>query len=157
MSVNAWYEEIVIPAPAAGANIIRRVPGETFEYYHTVRFTLVTDAVAGNRGVYLAWQDGDGNEYMRVAAGLVQAASTTVIYTFAREMDTNAPTGPNENVEPLPLVTIPSGHFIVISSINLDAADQFSLARIWAKRTPTGPMAPATGASAFDPLEWGVA
>lgn len=156
MSVNAWQEEIVGVQPAAGANFVRRVPGETFEHYRAVRFQLTTDATVANREVYLDFQDGDGTSVVRLASAAVQAASLTYDYSFTIDFDVAAASSGTIVNGPLPNVRLQSGWSLVISALALDASDQFKNIRLYANRIPTGPMWPATGAEPFDPAEWGV-
>lgn len=151
---NSW-DELITPAnPAAQAFFTRLVPGQTFEKALSVDFTLAASAVAANRVPFVAYTNGDSVEYYRAVGGAPITAGLTVAVTFSRELDTNPQVAAGFIQGPLRDETLPSGYHLVIGATAMDVADQISAIRIWTKRYPTGPMAYAEGAHAFDPGEY---
>lgn len=152
MSLTSWDELITPAAPAAGASFTRLVPGHTYERYLSIKATFTTSAVVANRLPFVAYTNGDNVEYYRALTGAVVAATSVLVMTWSRDLDTNAPAATGFAAGPLRDEELPAGYHLVIGLTNIDVGDQISAVDLWTKRTPTGPMEPATGARAFDPL-----
>jgi len=149
------WDQLVTPAnPGAGAALTVLVPGETFERFLSVRFTVVASAAVANRVPFVAYTNGDGLEYYRAIGGAPITAGLTVSCTFSRDLDTNPQVAAGFLEGPLRDEELPSGYHLVVGLTAVDAADQISAVQLWTKRTPTGPMQYAAGARAFDPGEY---
>lgn len=152
MSLMSWDELITPAAPAAGATLTRLVPGHTFERFRSVRFRLVASVAVANRFPFVAYTNGDGIEFYRTVAGAPITAGLTVDVTFSRDLDTNPQVAAGFTDGPLRDEELPAGYHLIVGATALDVADQISLVQLWTTRVPTGPMEPAFGAKAFDPV-----
>lgn len=130
-----------IDDPAAGAELSETVPGQETWVVESVRLQLVTDATAADRSVRITATDGSV-EHFRTVHGEVQVASTTVVYA-AFNGSPAAGTTANGLVLAWPTsgLILPPGHVLATNTMNLQAADQISDARLNVLAIPTGPRA----------------
>ena len=77
--VRQGWQEVIKPAnPAAGVTFTRKVPGETWERYLSVTFTLTTSAVVANRTVQIRLLDHDGSIVASISGGGTVVAGSTL-------------------------------------------------------------------------------
>jgi hypothetical protein len=99
--------------------------------------TLTTDAVAGNRQVYGMVTPYGGGQSSVTISNAIQAASTSVAYTFAVGLQIEDAAGGAQQLMPLPAgLVVASGGQIRLYAAGMDAGDQWSnlviLGRAWA-------------------------
>ena|SRR5437870_7986383 len=116
-----------VASPAAGADWSATVPAGHLWRPFTVTAQLLTSAVVANRQPVLVLGDGT-NPFAFLTAPAVQAASGTVIYTWAN-VDTFVSLG-SRQVAALPDIELPPGWTIGVSTALLDVGDQWSAIRL---------------------------
>lgn len=116
-----------VASPAAGADWSQTVPASHLWQLLTVTATLTTSAVAGNRQARLALGDGT-NPFAVLTAPAVQAASLAHVYTWAVGM-TPLALG-LQQLQALPPIALGNGWTISVSTLALDAGDQWSAIRL---------------------------
>jgi hypothetical protein len=116
-----------VASPAAGADWSTTVPAGHLWQPFSVTAQLVTSAVVANRQAVLVLGDGT-NIYAYLTAPAVQAASATVIYTWAN-VDTFVALG-SRQVAALPDVSIPPGWTIGVVTSALDVGDAWTAIRL---------------------------
>lgn len=118
------YPTLSQPAsPAAGATYTTTVPGSRMYQLATVRAVLTTSAAVANRQPRLILTDNDGHEYARVAWTTAVTATTTIVLTWARGVDTAAAGADGSALMPLPDAPLMEGHKILIDVGAIDPAD----------------------------------
>lgn len=116
---------IPVAAPATGAEFTIPVQSGSLWYVESVRYQLVTSAVAGNRAPNLLLDDGS-SVFGTVGASVLQAASLTQVYSLFRTY------GQSNNVSALgesssfPSIPLFGGFRIRSSTASIDAGDQYS-------------------------------
>jgi hypothetical protein len=76
-------EVVALPSGAASGGISYPLPGGEVTAIEALAFTLVCGAGVANRQVVASLEDGTGATVYAVAAPAVQAANSTVVYSFA--------------------------------------------------------------------------
>lgn len=131
-----WFDRVIIPNPAAGANFAYTVDGRYVERLLSVRFTLVTSAVVANRFPVMRLSDVTGRVVAGVWAGGTIPASTTQIQTLAREFSLQSNYGGTEVFGPLPDWITPPGYTWQSFVQNIDVGDQISAVTLLVNRFP---------------------
>ena len=123
-----------IPAPAAGADFVVKVPGSggIWELV-AVRAQLVTSNQAANRFVAVVAKDGGANELYRCAFDTAIIASKTLICSFTPAVTSLVGGVTNTLVLDFPLPTGPYLPNFTIESVTtaIDGADQWSAVKVW--------------------------
>jgi hypothetical protein len=114
--------------PAAGAEISHVVPARRRWIIHALHFTLVTDVTVIDRFIRLRLSDEGGILFHRVAA-TAQGASKTVFYSFANVAHDEV-IAADKRTYSLPPIPLMAGYTIVTSTTNLQAGDDYSIARL---------------------------
>lgn len=112
--------------PAAGAEISETVPTSARWRLLTIRYTLVTSAVAGTRRSNLVLDDGT-TIFARHIAGVTQGVSTTLVYNWGVGLSrlTAAVTG--ETMDPfIDYVQLRGAFRFRTDTTSLDAGDNYS-------------------------------
>lgn len=113
--------------PAAGADWSQSVPGSHLWTVRAVTATLATSAVVANRQARLILGDGT-NTFATLTAPAVQAASLTHVYTWAIGV-TPVALG-LQQLSAMAILDLPVGWTIGVSTLALDAGDQWSAIRL---------------------------
>lgn len=114
--------------PVAGTQIDLGLLTNVRRRLITVRCTLVTDATAVNRSVYLALLFG-GTEIVRLVSGVLQTATQTINYNFSSGGPDRTTAFNNEVMVGMPNELWVNDSFTAeINAINLQAGDNFSTA-----------------------------
>lgn len=135
---------IRVANPAGGQGFTLAVPGQHYWQPLTLRYRLVTGAVAGSRFPNLHFDDGSV-DYLRIWVPEPQAAGATRDYDFARALGSNFGGAASGAFSlPLPDLLLPPGHRIRLVATAFDGGDQVSqvamLVRQWpALREPDAP------------------
>jgi hypothetical protein len=120
---------VSVPNPAAGTDWSYTPPAGVRQRVQSIQATLTTSAAVANRTVVIHITQG-GNVLYSAADPTPQTASTTVTYTFAPGLPAQGATG-NVVVTPLPAgLVINSTFTISVSTIGLQAGDQWSAINI---------------------------
>ncbi len=110
--------------PAAGAEWSQTVPaGESWQL-STIRYSLTTSAVAGNRLTSITFDNGT-TVFARYPSTQTEPASTTNTYTGSVDVASSGALG-TEILISLPRIIIPSGYRIRSLTTLLDPADDYS-------------------------------
>lgn len=115
-----------IASPGAGGNFLTTVPARTRWRPTMVNFQLVTSAVAGNREVVIAFDDGAAVIAL-IPAGVTQIASETRTYTFFHAAPRGAGTISLHVIAPLPMLTMMAGWDLLSTVSGILAGDQLSV------------------------------
>ena len=138
LHMRQGWQELIKPAnPAAGATFTRRIPGETWERYVAVTFTLTASAVVANRQAQLRLLDADGAIIASVSASGVVVAGTTVRPRCAVGLgyaDNNASGHSDQGMWD---ILADSGWQLNINVTGMDAGDTLTDIVILAQRFPT--------------------
>ena len=118
-----------ITSPAAGAGFTYTVGGEYWEMWEALTFTLVTDANAATRQVFLTIQDQDSVPLARIPAGGTQITGLTRVYSFVRGITTPQALVVDTFLSPLPDLILQTGWKVVVSISSVQVGDQVSLIR----------------------------
>lgn len=134
---RAERELVTIDNPAAGGGLTRVI-----EAGYTVRplalhFRIVTDGNAGNRTVYVQFQDDGGVAFASMLAPVNVAASTTVDFSFWRGLGQADWIGTTPILVPLMEAFLPPAYKIVVSIDTVKAGDQLSRIRLLQEKYPT--------------------
>lgn len=116
-----------VAAPAAGADWSQTIPAGHLWRPFSVTAQLLTSAAVANRQAVLVLGDGT-NTFAFLSAPAVQAASTTVVYTWA-DISTVLALGARQ-LAPLSDIDLPPGWTIGVATALLDVADQWSAIRL---------------------------
>lgn len=127
----AAIKTVAVANPAAGADWSVQVPaGVTWEV-QAVYGQLATSAVVANRFPVLVITDAASNPLVNAnPGGGGQTATQTHKYTWAIDAASNQNTSANPST-PIPDVVLPAGATIASSTLNLDAADQWSAVSLY--------------------------
>lgn len=118
--------EVTGTNPAAGEEISDNVPAGRIWHILAVSFQLVTDATVANRRVVFE-TSGNGGWFTRHIASIDQAASVTRAYSVAKFSSiTDADNGNNIQIGLAHDIYIPESGFLVTSTTNLQAGDNFT-------------------------------
>lgn len=151
MGYEDWYQLIDITAPAAGAAVKRKVPGETWERPISFRYKLVTSAVVKNRFPAVTFLDGDGNSFLHVESNVAVPASTTAFLNFFVDCGGNAFPNGGEGFAVLPEIMMAPGFALQADVTSIDAGDQISGVRLYVCRYPSGEWASSPGSVPYSP------
>lgn len=153
--IPATIEQRTLTPPAAGSDFTIVVPGSEAWRLLAITFQLVTSAAVANRWVRLAY-DNQGADSARVGAAALQAATNTVVYSFARHLGNWGPTGlATEQWCPLPDIVLSPGWRLHSLTALLDVADQFNNIRFTIERLDHPPMTQGQRARLYDAQERG--
>jgi hypothetical protein len=122
---NGNLREIVGTDPSAGAEINEAVPTGALWRPLAMRFTLVTNATAGNREVHLLIDDGT-NAHYNLSAGTNQVASTTWTYTIGAHAQSGLKGTDTVAIPIPPGILLEAGHRLRTSTTGLLAGDDYS-------------------------------
>ena len=134
---QGWQQAIKPADPAAGATYTRAVPGQTWERYVAVSFTLTTSAVVANRQAQLRLLDEDDAIIASISASGTVVAGSTLRARCAVGLgyaDNNASGHTDQGMWD---VLAPSGWKLNINVTGMDVGDQLSSIVILAQRLPT--------------------
>lgn len=126
----AWRRSRIVQAvtsPAAGADWSQTVPASHLWQLFSITATLTTSAVVANRQVRLVLTDGT-NTFASLTAAAVQAASLANVYTWCLGQHPLA-LG-LQQLGALPELTLPEAWTVGVSTLALDAGDQWSAIRL---------------------------
>lgn len=127
---SSWRRSRIVSGvatPAAGADWSTSVPAGHLWQLLGVTATLVTSAAVANRAVALVLGDGS-NPFLTIPAPAVQAASLTGVYSWAGEGGGYA-LGVRQ-LGPLPPLVLPPSWTVAVSTLLVDATDQWSAVRL---------------------------
>lgn len=125
--------------PAAGQNLLLRVPGQEIIVPVTAAFTLVTDANVGNRVATIAFDDGE-RVYHRITATAVQAASTTRNYALLKGTGGTGAGTVLALHDASVYFPMEPGHRLTVTIEGIQAGDQISDFVMRSVVFPTGPL-----------------
>lgn len=131
-----WFERVIVPSPAAGANFTYTIDGRYKERLLSARFTLVTSAVVANRFPVLHLLDVNSRVVASAWAGGTIPASTMQTQNLAREFTLQSNYGGSEVFGPLPDWLMPEGYSWQSSVQNIDAGDQINAITLLVERFP---------------------
>lgn len=151
MGYEDWTQLLPLPNPAAGASLVRKVPGETFEQPISFRYTLATSAVAANRFPGISFLDGDGATFLHVQSSVAVLASSTVNMNFFVTAGVMSFAASGDNIAVLPGILMPPGFQLRADVANIDAGDQISAAKLYVCRFPSAQWAASLGAVPYSP------
>lgn len=151
MGYDDWYQLVTVPDPAAGASVIHKVPGETFERPVTFRYKFVASAVVGSRFPAMSILDGDGNIIIHVESNVAVGASSTSFMNFFVGAGGAVYVSSGDNTAPLPDMVLPPGFQVVGSVTQQLGGDQISAAKLFVCRYPSGHWASSPGSSPYSP------
>lgn len=118
-------------APAAGADPVFTIPGQTVCRPISIIGTLVTSAVVAARRV--AMQVTDGNDVLGIAlGGITQAASLTTQYSFFGSGNNSAAVAGQPLIASgMPDFVLPPGFTIGFKTGLIDVGDQWGASLLW--------------------------
>lgn len=126
---------ITVAAPAAGAELSFGATLHTASMLHSIFFTLTTAVAAANREVTLVLDDGT-TPITQIPSGFTQLASLSHSYCFALGVTQFAGAQVLLHVAPVPPVQLFPGWRIRTLTTNLQAADQYSAAKMFLEQWP---------------------
>lgn len=153
-SYGRGYSELIkVPTPAAGQNVLVKVPGSEMWRVITAQAFLTTDAVVANRAVRLTYTDADGFEYFHAAASGTVAASLTSLTQWSIGASAAAAMGDGSRVQALPNMLLQPSHQININVFALDAGDTITNVSLFVERLRIGGDGYTVGPSETDPAD----
>lgn len=152
MEYESWQELITVPNPAAAANATYQISGRAYELIETVRFTVATSAVVGTRTPFLAFTDGDGNEFIRWPIGFTLPASNSNVCQYAADYNGSITSDAVATMATMTKMVLPSGYGVTIGNFNAQAGDQISAIKIVTRRLPSGESGWPVGARPYEPM-----
>lgn len=145
MGRNSWFELVKVTNPGAGLSAKRKIPGETFERLHSLRFVLTTSAAVANRFPGVSFLDGDGNTILRVESNTAVTASHIATVNLFLNCGQAAFALSGEQFGPLPDLLLAPGYSVQVSTTNIDAADTHTGVTLYTCRYPSGEWTPSYG------------
>lgn len=146
---QSFTDTVRIPAPAAGANATRRIPGEYYERLETARFSLTASAAVANRFVSVDYLDGDNNVVARYQSATAVTAGQTIGFTFSTEIGSEQAGGSGEQLLPITEVVYPPGFKVRVTVANIDVADQLSTIFATIRHYPSQEWVASPGATPY--------
>jgi hypothetical protein len=118
---------ITLANPAPGAEFIYNVPNLTWMKLKSLSCVLATSAAAGNRTVYLDFNDDSGVNWQQINALQLVGPSSASAFRFAAGYDSRFGVDGFTQHMPLPQdVVMPQHHMILSQTTGLQAGDQWS-------------------------------